>query len=108
MTEKYICTISKSQSFEIKLKESVFHPTGTSDEIIKAVSANIVSPGKVLDLGCGSGVVGFALYILGKSIGPIYASDLSSDAALLIEENAKDLSIPVVARHGSVFFPLGE
>jgi len=105
MTEKYICKINKSQSFEIKLKESVFHPTGTSDEIIKAVSANIVSPGKVLDLGCGSGVVGFALHILGKSEGPLHASDLSSDAALLIEENAKDLGIPVVARYGSIFAP---
>ena len=105
MTEKYICKINKSHSFEIKLKESVFHPTGTSDEIIKAVSANIVSPGTVLDLGCGSGVVGFALHILGKSKSPLHASDLSSDAALLIEENAKDLGIPVVARYGSIFAP---
>lgn len=105
MTEKYICKINESQSFEIKLKESVFHPTGTSDEIIKAVSANIDSPGKILDLGCGSGVVGFALYLLGKSKGPLFSSDLSSDAAALINENASDLDIPVVARHGSVFSP---
>jgi len=105
MTGKYICKINESQSFEVKLKESVFHPTGTSDEIIKAVSANIDSPGKILDLGCGSGVVGFALYLLGKSKGPLFSSDLSSDAAALIKENASDLDIPVVARHGSVFSP---
>jgi len=105
MTKKYSCKLNDSQSFEVKLVESVFHPTGTSDEIIKAVSANISSPGKILDLGCGSGVVGFALYILGKSKGPLFCSDLSADAAALIKENACDLDIPVVARHGSVFEP---
>lgn len=105
MTKKYICKLSGNQSFEVKLTDSVFHPTGTSDEIIKAVSANIDSPGKILDLGCGSGVVGFSLYILGKSEGTLFCSDLSADAAALIKENAYDLNIPVDARHGSVFLP---
>jgi cyclopropane fatty-acyl-phospholipid synthase-like methyltransferase len=105
MTEKYTCQINKDQSFEIKLQDGVFHPTGTSDEIIKAVSVNIVSPGKVLDLGCGSGVVGFALHILGKLDGTLYASDLSQDATLLIEENARNLNIPVISRQGSIFEP---
>ena len=105
MTEKYTCQINKHKNFEIKLQEGVFHPTGTSDEIIKAVSGNIVSPGRVLDLGCGSGVVGFALHILGKSENPLYASDLSNDAVLLIEENAKNLGIPVISRQGSIFEP---
>ena len=105
MKEKYTCQINKDLSFEIKLQEGVFHPTGTSDEIIKAVSDNIASPGKLLDLGCGSGVVGFALHILGKAEGSLYASDLSNDATLLIEENAKDLGIPVISRPGSIFEP---
>ncbi len=105
MTEKYICKINNDLSFEIKIQDGVFHPTGTSDEIIKAVSANIFSPGKVLDLGAGSGVVGFALHILGKAEGKLYASDLSNDASLLIETNAKDLGIPVISRHGSIFDP---
>lgn len=105
MSEKYTCKIGGHQFFEIKLKESVFRPTGTSDEIIKAVSTNIDVPGKMLDLGCGSGVVGFAMHFLGKSQGPLYASDLSIEATLLIEENGEDLGIPVVARHGSIFSP---
>jgi 16S rRNA G1207 methylase RsmC len=105
MTEKYICKINNNLNFEIKLQDGVFHPTGTSDEIIKAVSANILSPGKVLDLGCGSGVVGFALHIQGKAEGNLYASDLSNDASLLIEANAKDLGIPVISRQGSIFDP---
>ena len=34
---------------------------------------------------------------------------ISADAAALIKENASDLGVPVVARHGSVFEPwLGE
>lgn len=105
MVKKYTCKINNNLSFEIKLQDGVFYPTGTSDEIIKAVSANILSPGKVLDLGCGSGVVGFAIHIQGKADGNLYASDLSNDASLLIETNAKDLGIPVVSRQGSIFDP---
>jgi len=105
MTDRYTCRVNKAQSFDIKLKEGVFHPTGTSDQIIKSVSANMVNPGKILDLGCGSGVVGFALHLLGKSEGLLYASDLSDEAVLLIEENATNLEIPVVARQGSIFSP---
>jgi precorrin-6B methylase 2 len=105
MTEKHICKINNNLSFEIELQDGVFFPTGTSDEIIKAVSANIISPGKVLDLGCGSGVVGFAIHILGKAKGHLYASDLSNDASLLVEKNAKNLGIPVISRQGSIFDP---
>ena len=105
MSEKYTYQIDKQHNFEIKLQEGVFHPTGTSDEIIKAVSQNISSPGRILDLGCGSGVVGFSLHMLGKSQGSLYASDLSNDAVLLINENAKNLQIPVIARQGSIFEP---
>jgi SAM-dependent methyltransferase len=105
MTEKYTCQINKHQNFEVKLQEGVFRPTGTSDEIIKAVSENIASPGRILDLGCGSGVVGFALHILGKSNDTLYASDLSNNAVLLIKENANTLSIPVDSRQGSIFEP---
>lgn len=103
--DRYTCNVNKDLSFEIKLHDDVFYPTGTSDEIIKAVSSNIHSPGKLLDLGCGSGVVGFALHFLGKTHGSIYASDLSDDATRLIEENAKDLGISVISRPGSIFDP---
>lgn len=69
ISRKYTCKLNDTQAFEVKLLESTFHPTGTSDEIIKAVSANTSSPGKILDLGCGAGMVGFELYILCKSVG---------------------------------------
>lgn len=105
MNEKYTCQINKEQSFEIQLREGVFRPTGTSDEIIKAVSSNISTPGKLLDLGCGSGVVGFALHLLGKAANELYASDLSEDAVMQIKENAKQLGISVIARPGSIFEP---
>ena len=75
MSQKYTCKLNDTQSFEVKLLESVFHPRGTSDEIIKAVSANISSPGKILDLGCGAGVVGCALCILCKSVGSLFCPD---------------------------------
>lgn len=105
MNMKYTCKLNKEKSFDITLKKGVFQPTGTSDEIVKAVSKTIINPAKILDLGCGSGVVGFALYFLGKVEDRLYASDLSEKAVLLIEENAKQLDIPVLARFGNMFDP---
>ena len=58
-----------------------------------------------MDLGCSSEVVGFALHILGKLDGTLYASDLSHDATLLIEENTRNLRIPLISRQGSIFEP---
>jgi len=102
-TYKY--KINEENSIEINLLDSVFYPTGTSEEIIKAVSKNIIQPGKLLDLGCGAGLVGIALSLMGKARGTLYASDLSEDASNLMYENAVNLDIPIVSRYGSVFEP---
>jgi SAM-dependent methyltransferase len=105
MNEEYTFKINKDQAFKVKLCDGVFSPTGTSDEILRAVSKNISIPGKLLDLGCGSGVVGFALHLLGKANNDLYASDLSNKAVLQLQDNAQQLGIPVVARSGSIFEP---
>jgi len=102
-TYKY--KINEEDSIEINLLDSVFYPTGTSEEIIKAVSKNITQPGKLLDLGCGAGLVGIALSLMGKARGTLYASDLSEDASNLMYKNAVNLDIPIISRYGSVFEP---
>jgi len=88
----------------LSLHEDVFSPTGTSEEIIKAVSENISKPGKLLDLGCGSGIVGFALQRMGIASN-LYASDISLQAVNLVRKNAEENNIDCEARDGGVFIP---
>lgn len=85
--------------------EGVFTPTGTTDGIVQGVAEYISKPGKLLDLGCGIGVVGLALYQLGLVEGALYASDLGEKAIEATIANAKTYGCDVVARSGSIFAP---
>ena len=107
-TQNYSVKILKDLVLDITLGSGVFEPTGTSTEIATAVNNYIVVPGKTLDLGCGSGVVGLALAISKKINGKLYASDLSEDAINFLKVNAKKYGVEVDARAGSVFNPWNE
>jgi len=104
MKEKYKYHIKGKEEVVLSLHEDVFSPTGTSEEIIKAVSENISKPGKLLDLGCGSGIVGFALQRMGIASN-LYASDISLQAVNLVRKNAEENNIDCEARDGGVFIP---
>ncbi len=104
-TKSYNVKILKDLVLEITLGSGVFEPTGTSTEIATAVNHYISNPGKTLDLGCGSGVVGLALAMSKKIDGTLFASDLSEDAVNFLRINADKYQIEVDARAGSVFDP---
>lgn len=87
------------------VKKGVFHPTDTSRILIEACGKAIVSPKKILDLGCGCGLVGIALARMGLCKGPLFASDISEAAVCLARKNAKMLSVEYDARCGSLFEP---
>ena len=57
--------------------KGVFDPNTTTDLLINAVKKTISKPKKMLDLGCGTGVVGLSLWLEGLAKEPICASDLS-------------------------------
>lgn len=105
MEKEYKYIMPNEQEVIIDLAKGVFHPTGTSEVLIEAVSTNIEQPGKLLDLGCGSGLVGIVLFLLGKCDGSLYASDLSEQAVELLKLNSKKLDIPVTMKQGSIYAP---
>jgi len=83
----------------------VFSPTGTTKVLVDAVSSYVKKPGKLLDLGCGSGAVGLTLNQMGVVKSPLYASDLSERAVNCVNKNAALSNCPVEAKCGSLFDP---
>ncbi|MCX5696443.1 MAG: methyltransferase [Candidatus Omnitrophica bacterium] len=89
----------------LRKAQGVFSPTGTSALLIEAARDNIKKPGRLLDLACGSGVIGLFLYKLGLLKPPLYASDLSCPSVACAKKNAALHNCPVEIRRGSLFEP---
>ena len=68
----------KKLNFSINKK--VFVPTGTSQVLIKAAKKVIKHKKKILDLGCGSGIVGITLAKHLNLKSKIFFSDISKHA----------------------------
>lgn len=98
-------TLNNPVGWDFETQDDVFHPTDTTVLLIEAAMQVIHGPKKILDLGCGSGVVGLALALQGLNSGPVYASDISDKAVRLAIRNADQYKIPLIARCGSLFEP---
>ena len=108
MTEikEYVYKLKGSEAkIELNFSEDVFYPTGTTKALIDAVEKIVERPGRLLDLGCGSGVLGIVLEKLGLINDSLYASDLSQNAVDCTIKNAQMHNIPHEVRAGSLFEP---
>jgi predicted RNA methylase len=83
----------------------VFDPNITTELLINAVKKTISKPKKMLDLGCGTGVVGLSLWLEGLVREPIYASDLSVPSVSCTEKNFKFYECKAEVRCGGLFEP---
>jgi 16S rRNA G1207 methylase RsmC len=98
---------SLGQDNELSLTSApgVFTPNATTNLLIQAVKKSVSKPGDLLDLGCGTGVVGLALHQQGLSKSPVYASDLSESAVMCSRENFERYACPADVRCGTLFEP---
>jgi methylase of polypeptide subunit release factors len=101
-------SISKKDEFDLDWLPGVFKPNLTTELLIKAVSSKIMSTSKVLELGCGTGIVGLALNAEGIISQPIYASDLSEAATNCSKSNFSKYGCDAEVRKGSLFDPWAE
>jgi methylase of polypeptide subunit release factors len=92
---------------KIKLvsSEGVFVPNTTTELLINTVRKTISKPVKMLDLGCGIGVVGLSLWLEGLLKEPVYASDLSMLSVSCSQENFRRYECEADIRCGALFEP---
>ena len=85
------------------VNKNVFIPTGTSDLLIEVASKIIKPNKKILDLGCGNGIVGISLSKLQSNNTKIYFSDISIPAYKNTEANCKKFKVNYEIKLGKVF-----
>ena len=97
-------SLGADNEIELAIAPGVFTPNTTTKLLIQAVKNIILEPVTLLDLGCGTGVVGIALHHL-NLIKCIYASDLSKPAVLCSRVNFDRYDCVADVRGGSLFEP---
>ena len=88
----------------LRLNKKVFEPNLTSYLSFLVAKKKIKKNSKILDLGCGNGIIGILLF-KEKKISKIYASDLSSDAIKNARYNYKKNKLKFDLRAGNLFSP---
>jgi 16S rRNA G1207 methylase RsmC len=98
-------SLEPDKEIALTFAPGVFTPNTTTNLLIQAVRNTISKPVSLLDLGCGTGVVGIALHLQGLIKTPLYASDLSKPAVLCSRVNFARYACPAEVRDGSLFAP---
>ena len=93
------------KSVELTQSEGVFSPTDTTKILVRSVINAINSPKKILDLGCGSGVVGLLLWKFGLVNDCLYLSDVSESAVKNAIENCRLNNCKSVVKAGAIYEP---
>jgi len=98
-------TIGSGVEIRLMTVPGVFAPNMTTTLLIQAVNETIMEPVTLLDLGCGTGVVGIALHQQGLIKSPLYASDMSESAAHCARKNCDSYGCVAKIYSGSLFNP---
>ena len=83
-------------------------PRPESEELVSLVlKETFPKPARILDLGCGSGVLGLSLAkALGTDCEQLVLADLSTEALSLAKENAEALQVPAEIVQSNLFLGL--
>ena len=96
---------SPDNKLNFLIKKKVFIPTATSELLIEASEKIIKIKKKILDLGCGSGIVGVSIAKKLKTKQKIFFSDISKEACENTKLNCNKLKINHEDRCGSLLLP---
>tara|TARA_B100000963_G_scaffold227335_1_gene198297 strand:+ start:31742 stop:32461 length:720 start_codon:yes stop_codon:yes gene_type:complete len=94
----------KNKNFSFEYNNKCFIPTTTSDLILKCASKLLIKKKKILDLGCGIGIVSIVLSKLKPKLN-YYASDLHSENIKFCRINNKKFKTKILIKKGNIFSP---
>ena len=102
---QHLTGISHFGNYQFKTDARALIPRPETEELVSLIEAqSFTKPARILDIGCGSGVLGLTL---AKNLGPdcqhLTLSDLSSDALALSDENATALEVPATLLNSDLF-----
>jgi 16S rRNA (guanine1207-N2)-methyltransferase len=93
--------------FEFETNSGVFsHKRVDSGSRLLIESMTLPEKGKVLDLGCGYGVIGIVVAKLNPAL-EVWMTDVNSRAVSLAESNTKRNGVKTIVRQGSLYEPVG-
>ena len=95
----------KTKHKNLTVNRNVFKPTGTSQLLVNSAKKIIKAKKKILDLGCGSGIIGINLSRCLNLKFKIYFSDISKSVCLNTLQNCKKFKIKNEIKQGSIFKP---
>lgn len=95
----------KLDQLKTLVEKNVFTPTGTSDLLIEAAKKIVKPKKKILDLGCGNGIVGISISKILPKETKIYFSDISVAACKNAESNCKKFNVNYEIKNGKVLLP---
>ncbi len=86
------------------LQNNVFKPNLTSKLCFEAAKENILKKSKVLDLGCGSGIIGVLIKKKLKNI-ELFCSDSHLNSVKLTKKNLRRNNLSAVVKRGNLLEP---
>lgn len=93
----------KTGNFNFYVDDYTFAPTQTTSAIIESSIKSINSPLKILDLGCGCGIVAILLAKASSFDLDIYASDISDTVEDIVCKNANLHDVKITTKQSNIF-----
>jgi len=90
---------------KLEIDKKVFKPTGTSELLLQASLKQIKKTNDILDLGCGSGIVGISIAKTKRLQKKIYFSDISRFATKNTKQNCTFNQVKYEIKTGSTLKP---
>ncbi len=101
-----IRTSLRGINFEFETSSGVFsHRRVDSGTRLLVESMKVPEKGRVLDLGCGIGVIGIVAAKLNPAL-EVWMTDVNSRAVSLAESNAKRNRVKAIVKQGSLYEPV--
>lgn len=101
--KEYLFENKSVGNFEFFIDEDTFIPTQTTTSIINHSRTLINDGDKVLDLGCGCGIVAIIIANLNNKNFSLYASDISNTVEEIVNLNAKKHNVEIDVRRSDIF-----